>query len=161
MSKARVPIIGISHRVILPAATHRITISNLPERKVYIVSRGKKLNMFGVVTYKDPDKKIMYSYGTLVGVVGEMPIVRPEKIFSDFFNGGLANFSRNEWQLVILGVERFKILSISEDSGITYASIQVEKDTDTKITDKQIEDLRTSGKNYLRSLNVSPPFIIE
>ena len=89
MSKTKIPILGLSHRVIFPGTTHRLTISNITECMFYIVSRGKKLTMFGVVTYKDPDKKIFYSYGTLVGVAAEAPVMKSESIFSGFFNASL------------------------------------------------------------------------
>ena len=155
MSKAKIPIIGVSHRVIFPGTTHRITVSNLHECISYTVSRGKKLTMFGVVTYKDPDKKVMHSYGTLVGIAAEAPVLRQESVFSGFFNGALNNFSRNEWQLIIMGVERFKILSISEDAGVSYASIKIEKDIDSTIPDKLVEELRITGKNYLKNPSFS------
>lgn len=117
--------------------------------------------MFGIVTYKDPDKKIMYSYGTLVGIAAEAPVMRSESIFSGIFSGSTSSFSRNEWQLIIIGVERFKILSISEDSGVTYASIKIEKDLDSKIDDKLVEDLRKIGKTFIRSLNIPEQIISE
>lgn len=161
MSKARIPIIGISHRVVLPSSTHRITIPNFPECIFYIVSRGRKLSMFGVVTYKDPDKRIMYSYGTLVGVLSETPVAKSESIFSGFFDGNFRSFSRSEWQLIIVGVERFKILSISEDSGVNYASITIEKDVDSSINEPLLKELRDRGKLYLRGMNLQEHSIIE
>lgn len=117
--------------------------------------------MFGVVTYKDPDKKIFHSYGTLVGVAAEAPVVKQESLFSGLFNGGASNYSRNEWQLIIVGVERFKILNISDDTGVTYATIKIENDLDAKISEDMVEYLRVSGKNYLKNPNFPDSLILE
>lgn len=112
--------------------------------------------MFGIVTYKDPDNKVLHSYGTLVGVAQETPIMRSESVFQNFFEGSFNSFSRQNWQLVVIGVERFKILSVSEDNGISYASIQIVKDKDTKISEKMLNDLKTSGKEFIKSQNITP-----
>ena len=90
-----------------------------------------------------------------MGIAAEAPVLRQESVFSGFFNGALNNFSRNEWQLIIMGVERFKILSISEDAGVSYASIKIEKDIDSTIPDKLVEELRITGKNYLKNPSFS------
>lgn len=130
-----------------------ITIQNVSP---YIVSRSKKLKMFGIVTYKDPDNKILHSYGTLVGIAHESPIMRSESIFQGFFDSSFNSFSRQNWQLIVIGVERFKILSMTEDNGINYASIQIEKDKDNKLSQKLLADLKSSGKNFIKTLNISP-----
>lgn len=112
--------------------------------------------MFGIVTYKDPDNKVLHSYGTLVGIAHESPIMRSESIFQSFFDSSFNTFSRQNWQLIVIGVERFKILSMTEDNGINYASIQIEKDKDSKLNDKLLADLKNSGKNFIKTLNISP-----
>lgn len=150
MSKAKIPIVGITRGVVLPGSTHRITITNYPECIFYIVSKGKKMKMFGIVTYKDPEKKQMYSYGTVVGIANEAPLARSQDVFSGLF-GSTSSVNRSDWRLIVMGVERFKILSVSEDSGVSYASVQILKDTDSKISDSQIEELREIGLKYLKS----------
>jgi ATP-dependent Lon protease len=161
MSKATVPVLGISHRVVFPGSSHRVTISNFSERNPSSVSRGKKISMFGVVTYKDPDKRTMFSYGTLVGIAHESPISRTDGIFSSFFNSDFNRFTRSDWQLIIVGVERFRVLSITEDSSFPMASIQIEKDTDSNVSEKLVQELRTLGKNYLKGLNINEQLLQE
>ena len=127
MSKARIPIVGVSHHVILPGVRRRIALSNYSESNLSSVSRTRKLKIFGIVTYKDPDHKVMYSYGTLVGIISESPIARSDTFFSSIFSNSFGTSYSNEWQLVVIGVERFKILSMTEENGVYFASIQIEK----------------------------------
>lgn len=114
--------------------------------------------MFGIATYKDPAKKLLYNYGTLVGVASETPIATSESLFSGL-NVGYSN--QNGWKLVVIGVERFKILSSSEENGIVHATIQVEKDKDSKISESLLDNLKKSGKSYFKSLAMPENITIE
>ena len=114
--------------------------------------------MLGIVTYKDPAKKVLYNYGTLVGVASESPIATSESLFSGL-NVGYSN--QNGWKLVVIGVERFKILSSTEENGTTYATIHIEKDKDSKISDQVLEQLRNQGKSYFKSLAMPDNVTVE
>ena len=120
------------------------------------MSRTRKLKIFGIVTYKDPDHKVMYSYGTLVGIISESPIARSDTFFSSIFSNSFGTSYSNEWQLVVIGVERFKILSMTEENGVYFASIQIEKDKEEKINDKLLQELKSSATSCWNSLNLSP-----
>jgi ATP-dependent Lon protease len=117
--------------------------------------------MFGIVTYKDPEHKVMYSYGTLVGIIQESPIARSESIFSNFFDNSFNTFYSNDWQLIVIGVERFKILSMTEENGHYIASIQIEKDKTEKLSEKLLQDLKNSARSYWSSLGLSPSQLSE
>ena len=150
MSKAKIPILPVTHRVIYPGTALRITLSNLPE-----FARGKKLTMFGIVTYKNASTKELYDYGTLVGVVSEMPVTSGnnysanDAIISSFFNTPLSSFPRNEWQITVMGVERFKIKSLRNEGGVYMAKIEVVKDKDSDQNIEELTDkLKKAGAEY-------------
>lgn len=162
MSKIKVPILPIGHRVIFPGSTIRVTIPNISECKLYAVARGKKLTIFGILSYKDAEKKQFYNYGTLVGVIHESPVVRSkfnsgEVSITSFLNTPVASFSRNDSNIVAIGAERFKVLSVSEEGRYLWASIQIEKDTNTKAPINLIEDLRKSGAHYIQTTRMADP----
>lgn len=149
MSKTNIPVVPLTNKVFLPGSSMTLAMKDYNICNPHLVSRGKKLKMFGIITYKDPSKKTLYNYGTLVGVASESPIISSEGMFPGL-SMGLTNL--NSWKLFVIGVERFKILSYTEENGTIYANIQVEKDKDSKIPEKLMEDLKNMTKAYIRSL---------
>jgi ATP-dependent Lon protease len=149
MSKTNIPLVTLTNKVFLPGSSMTLAMKDYNLCKNHLVSRGKKLKMFGIVTFRDPGKKIFYSYGTLVGVASESPIINSEGMFPGL-SMGLTN--QNSWKLFVIGVERFKILNFSEENGTVYANIQVEKDRDAKVSEKLLDELKNIGKAYIRSL---------
>jgi hypothetical protein len=51
MSRGTIPILPIAHKVVFPGARLQVTLSNPRE-----FGRGKKLSVFGIITYKNSSK---------------------------------------------------------------------------------------------------------
>lgn len=144
-----------------------MSLSNFTERTFYPVSRGKKIKMFGIVTYRDPARKAIYEYGTIVGVLSEEPTFSStrysvaDSVISSFFNMPVGGHSRHEWQLLVMGVDRFRILSASDEGGFLYGSVEVLKDKPCPPLPDLLSKLRSSGLQFFRSLSVTPAVMRE
>ncbi|CAG9318274.1 LON_2 [Blepharisma stoltei] len=152
MSKARVQILPVGHRVIFPGTTVRLAISNLSD-----YPKGKKITIIGILPHEESNNKKFYNYGTLMGIVYDHPIAKKENSQSNFFNNPMSSFSRKDSHIFAIGVERYKVLSMSEEGKTIWASIQLEKDTSTEVSETLIEDLRKSGIHYIQHVRMADP----
>ena len=71
-----------------------------------------------------------------MGVVNEDPLPKGilylgNDLLQNYFNQPLKSFSRNEMQFLVNGLERFKLLAISDEGGYMFGSVEIVNDTNT------------------------------
>ena len=167
MSRTNLPILPVANQVVFPGRRLRVSLSNFTECTLHTVSRGKKIKMFGIVTYRDPVRKAIYEYGTIVGVLSEEPTFSStsyavtESMITSFFNMPVNTQSRHEWQLLVVGVDRFRILSASDEGGFLYGSVEVLKDKPCQPLPLIQEKLRAAGLQFIKTLSGTPGTVRE
>jgi len=97
----------------------------------------------------------------LVGVVSEEPLPKGNALLSNFFNSPLNQFNRNEWQVFVIGLERFKLLAVSDEGGYMYGSVEIVKDAKGQLSDKILDELRVKGIEYIKGSSTSNAFVLE
>lgn len=167
MSRTNLPILPVAGQVVFPGRRLRVSLTNFTERICNSVSRGKKIKMFGIVAYRDPARKAIYEYGTIVGVLSEEPTFSSnphpvaDNVISSFFSMPRGSQSRHEWQLVVVGVDRFRILSASDEGGFLYGSVEVLRDKPSAPLPQLLDKLRAAGLQFFRTLSVTPAVMRE
>jgi ATP-dependent Lon protease len=161
MPKLTIPIVPIN-QVVFPGSYLRLVATNISQRKLHAVTRGTRLKLLGLLAYRDPKLKQTYEIGTMVSVIREEAYVRvSETVLSNFFNGQVKTFSKDDAQLVVVGVDRFRVLHLSDEGDVLFASIEIIKDQPYSPPLTLIEELRVSGLQYVKEAGLTPVSLAE
>lgn len=156
MSRTTLTLLPIAHKVVLPGSKIRISVPNMNDCNSYIVNSSKKTQIFGMITYKNTQTKELYQFGTLVGVMAGEPTVRRKatmggtSILNNVFGLPISTYSNDEWHIYVVGVERFKLLSTSNDGDFMKGNIEIVKDKNTVCSEQLEKELRSKAGEYLK-----------
>jgi ATP-dependent Lon protease len=145
MQRLELPIVAIN-AVVFPGAYLRMIVTNASLRKAHTDNKGKPLEHLGLVANKDRNET--FEVGTLVSVLRQKPVAQGSLI-SYFFHKRFKTSAQDFATLVVIGVDRFRILSRSTVGGVPLAAVELIKDMPCKPHQSLVEELRSVGISYL------------
>lgn len=154
MHKFTIPIVPVS-QVVFPGSYLRLVAPNVSERKHYAVIRGRRAKLLGLLAYRDAKLKQTYEVGTMVSVIREESYVKvSETVTSSFFNAQIKTFSKDDAQLVVVGIDRFRVLHLTEEGDVIFASVEIIKDLPCSPPTMLLAELKGVGIQYIKEIGL-------